>query len=578
MALDGITISALTKELKDTLLSGRITKIAQPEVDELLLTIKVLGKQYRLDISSGATLPLMYLTEDNKVNPMTAPNFCMLLRKHLNNAKIINIYQPGLERIINFEIEHYDEMGDLRSKLLIVELMGKHSNIIFTDMDGKIIDSIKRVSANVSSVREVLPGKTYFIPMTTSKLDPLTCDKSKFISTISSLALPLTRAILSSFTGISPIVAEEICYLAGIDSEKGSNVISQAELESLYNSFNKIINLVKTNSFNPCIIYDKGIPKEFNTFPLSVYEGNKTVSYDSVSLMLHDFYKEKNAVTRIRQKSTDLRKIVTTALEKDYKKYDLQEKQLKDTEKKDKYKIYGEMITTFGYNVLEGEKSFTCNNYYTGEDITIPLDDTIPVMDNAIKYFEKYSKLKRTAVALSDIVIETKNEIYHLESILNSIDIATSEDDLKEIKEEMIQSGYIRRKTSEKKAKYKSKPFHYISFDGFHLYVGKNNIQNEELTFKFANGGDLWFHSKTFPGSHVILKTEGKDVPDRAYEEAAKLAAYYSKGRNQDKVLIDYVERKQVKKVAGAKPGFVIYHTNYSMAITPDISNLTFVE
>lgn len=236
------------------------------------------------------------------------------------------------------------------------------------------------------------------------------------------------------------------------------------------------------------------------------------------------------------------------------------------------------MITTFGYNVLEGEKSFTCNNYYTGEDITIPLDDTIPVMDNAIKYFEKYSKLKRTAVALSDIVIETKNEIYHLESILNSIDIATSEDDLKEIKEEMIQSGYIRRKTSEKKAKYKSKPFHYISFDGFHLYVGKNNIQNEELTFKFANGGDLWFHSKTFPGSHVILKTEGKDVPDRAYEEAAKLAAYYSKGRNQDKVLIDYVERKQVKKVAGAKPGFVIYHTNYSMAITPDISNLTFVE
>lgn len=578
MALDGITISAIAKELKDNLLTGRITKIAQPEADELLLTIKVIGKQYRLDISSGATLPLIYLTEDNKISPLTAPNFCMLLRKHLNNAKIIDIYQPGLERIINFEIEHYDEMGDLKRKLLIVELMGKHSNIIFTDMDGKIIDSIKRISANISSIREVLPGKNYFIPMSTDKLNPLLVNKELFISKIKGMAMPVAKSILASFTGISPIIAEEICYNANIDSQLGSNLLNEIDLDGLYNSFSNIIDIIKSKSYSPNIIYENNIPKEFNTFPLSIYSNAVIKNYDSVSSMLCDFYKEKDSITRIRQKSADLRKIATTALEKDYKKYDLQQKQLNDTQKKDKFKIYGEMINTYGYSVEADATSFTCNNYYTGEDITIPLDNTISVMDNSKKYFEKYNKLKRTAAALGDIVIETKDEISHLESILNSIDIATHEDDLKEIKEEMILSGYIRRKSGEKKVKYKSKPFHYISSDGFHMYVGKNNIQNDELTFKFANGGDWWFHSKTFPGSHVIVKTEGQKLPDKTFEEAAQLAAYYSKGKDQDKVLIDYVERKQVKKVAGAKPGFVIYHTNYSMAIAPDISSITLVD
>ncbi len=581
MALDGLTIHALVDELKNCLNGGRLLKISQPENDELQLTIRVEKEQYKLLISAGASLPLMYITEGSKSSPLTAPNFCMLLRKHLNNAKIIDIYQPGLERIINIKVEHYNDMGDLCYKLIIVELMGKYSNIIITDLEGKIVDSIKHISANVSSVREVLPGRTYFIPDTTNKKNPLETSKAVFISTICESSLPASKAIYTSFTGISPVIAEEICFRSNIDSEKPANVLDTMELEALYNTFDDIIECVKLNKFQPNIIYTMDgqdlIPKEFAPFTLSLYSDDKSkVAYiDSISQVLEQFYSKKSAVTRIRQKSYDLRRIVQTTLEKDYKKYEIQSKQIKDSEKKDKYKIYGELITAFGYGLEPNATSLIAQNYYDdNKEITIPLDKDLSPMENAKKYFEKYSKLKRTAEAMESIIIETKEEISHLESIMNALDIAVTEDDLKQIKEELIQAGYIKRKSSDKKAKYTSKPFHYVSSDGYDMYVGKNNIQNEELTFKVANGGDWWFHSKNFPGSHVIVKTNGDELPDRTFEEAASLAAYYSKGREQEKVEIDYIQRKHIKKVAGSKPGFVIYHTNYSMAIAPNINNL----
>ena len=290
--------------------------------------------------------------------------------------------------------------------------------------------------------------------------------------------------------------------------------------------------------------------------------------------MLERYYEEKNVLTKIRQKSADLRKIVQTALERNIKKYDLQKKQMQDTEKREKYRIYGELLNTYGYDVEPGAKSMEALNYYTNEMITIPLDDTLTPSENAKKYFDKYGKLKRTFEALSDLTIEVKQEIEHLESIAAALDIALQEEDLVQIKEELIESGYIRRKGGNKKAKITSKPFHYISSDGFHIYVGKNNYQNDELTFKTATGNDWWFHAKGMPGSHVIVKTEGKELPDRTFEEAARLAAYYSKGREQEKVEIDYLQKKNVKKPNGAKPGFVIYYTNFSMAIDSDISGL----
>ena len=459
--------------------------------------------------------------------------------------------------------------------------MGKYSNIIVTDLDGKIVDSIKHISANVSSVREVLPGRTYFIPDTMNKMNPLEVSKDEFITAIKASSLSTSKAIYTSFTGISPVIGEEICYRSNIDSEKPANVLENSELEALYSSFDDMMECVKLNKFQPNIIYTMDgqdlIPKEFAPFTLSLYSDDKSqVTYiDSVSQVLEQFYSKKSAVTRIRQKSYDIRRIVQTTLEKDYKKYEIQSKQFKDTEKKDKYKVYGELITAFGYGLEPNATSLVAQNYYDdNKEITIPLDKDLTPMENAKKYFEKYNKLKRTAEALESIIIETEEEISHLESIMNALDIAVSEDDLKQIKEELIQSGYIRRKSSDKKAKFVSKPFHYVSSDGYDIFVGKNNIQNEELTFKVANGGDWWFHSKSFPGSHVIVKTNGDELPDNTFEEAARLAAYYSKGREQDKVEIDYIQRKHIKKVAGSKPGFVIYHTNYSMAIEPNISNI----
>lgn len=574
MAFDGITVSNIVKECNDCLIGSRIYKIAQPEADELLLTLKTEQGQKRLFISAGASLPLIYLTENNKPSPMTAPNFCMLLRKHIQNGRITGISQPGLERVIRIDIEHLDDLNDLCKKTLIVEIMGKHSNIIFCNEDNKIIDSIKHISGMVSSVREVLPGRDYFIPETQNKWDPLTSDKDTFLSCIFEKAVPLYKALYSTYTGLSPVIAQEICFRAGLDADRPATSFEQADRDNLYHAFSALIADVKNKNFSPNIVYENKSPVEFASLTLTMYNTGDSASYGSICALLEQYYAQKNAVTRIRQKSVDLRRIVQTALERNVKKYDLQLRQMKDTEKRDKYKIYGELLNTYGYGVEEGAKSMEALNYYTDEMITVPLDPLLTPSENAKKYFDKYGKLKRTHEALSELTVEVKQEIRHLESILTALDIALLEEDLVQIKEELTETGYIRKKGNAKKQKVTSKPFHYVSSDGFHMYVGKNNFQNDELTFKFATGNDWWFHSKTYPGSHVIVKTNGEELPDSTFEEAARLAAHYSKGRDQEKVEIDYTEKKNVKKPNGAKPGFVVYYTNYSMIIDSDISGI----
>nr|WP_296834195.1 NFACT RNA binding domain-containing protein [uncultured Marvinbryantia sp.] len=574
MALDGIVISAMVQELKSCILGGRISKIAQPEPDELMLTIKNERKNYRLLISAGASLPLIYFTETNKPGPLTAPNFCMLLRKHISGGKILDVRQPGLERIIHFDIEHLNELGDVCQKTLTVEIMGKHSNIIFCSPDGTIIDSIKHISSQVSSVREVLPGRRYFIPDTQSKLDPFSVTLDAFTQAVSGKPMPLAKAIYTTFTGISPLIAEELCHRASLESARSANSFSENELLHLFRQFELLIDSVKEHEFTPCIFTRGSEPVEFSVLPLTMYSDLPGTPCKSVSEMLETYYAAKNTITRIRQKSVDLRKIVQTSLDRERKKYDLQQKQLKDTEKRDKYRVYGELINTYGYGLEPGVKKFTALNYYTNEEVTIPLDETLTPQENAKKYFDKYSKQKRTYEHLSGLIHETEDEISHLESISTALDIALSEEDLVQIKEELVQYGYIRRHAGAKRVKITSKPFHYISSDGFHIYVGKNNYQNEELTFKFATGNDWWFHAKGAPGSHVIVKANNEMPPDSTFEEAARLAAYYSKNRAAEKVEIDYVEKKHVKKVNGAKPGFVIYHTNYSMVIDSDIRGI----
>jgi len=581
MAFDGITVANIVYELNNTLKEGRISKIAQPENDELIINIKCVGRiQKKLLLSANAGLPLVYFTEESKQSPMTAPNFCMLLRKHLSGARIISVSQFGFERVIIFELEHLDEMGDLCKKYLIVELMGKHSNIIFCEKNEQdeliIIDSIKRINGFVSSVREVLPGKTYFIPNTMDKNDPLDFNP-EIMNNIISKPMPVYKAIYSTLTGFSPVAAIEICTRAGIDSEIPTDGLDNNKRFELYNALELFINEIKNHNFVPNIAYNNNEPVEFAVFELTSYRDLRNVTYDNVSEMLEHFYSEKDKYARIRQKSADLRKIVSTALGRIQKKLELQEKQFKSTDKRDKYRIYGELLTTFGYNASKGDREITCNNYYTGEDITIPLNTELSPIDNAKKYFERYSKLKRTYEALVVQLEDTKNELSHLESISNSLEIATNEADLIAIKEELIVAGYIRRQANVKKKQQKppaSNPLHYISSDGFDIYVGKNNYQNDELTFGMQGENDWWFHSKGIAGSHVVLRSGGREITDITFEEAASLAAYYSKGKESGKVEIDYTELRNVKKPKGSKPGFVVYYTNYSMMATTDISSL----
>lgn len=580
MAFDGITVAAIVAELKEELNGTRINKIQQTESDELMLTMKGNSKTLRLCMSANASLPLLYLAGESKPAPLNAPAFCMLLRKHLNNARVVDITQPDFERVIDFTLEHLDEMGDICRKHLMVEIMGKHSNIIFVDDAGMILDSIKRISAGVSSVREVLPGREYFIPKTADKRNPLQMQSAEAIVERMELLPPDTDAaklIFGAFTGISPAASYDCCAKAGVDPGKPGSSLSREELCSLSEEVFHLFQRIAAGSFAPEIYYENGSPKEYSMLPLSTFPEKR--AFDSPSALIEYYYREKNASSRMKQKSVDLRKIVSTHLERNVKKLDLQDKQMKDANDRENDKLYGELLTAYAYSIVSGSKSAEVLNYYTNETVRIALDDTLSIPANAKKYYDRYTKKKRTSEALSVQMEETKSEIEHLSNVMNAIAIATSEEDLKAIKEELIDWGYIRRKPGEKKAKVVSKPWHYISRDGFDLYVGRNNYQNDELSFKMATGNDWWFHAKKTPGSHVILKTpvgmNPEEIPDATFEDAARLAAFYSTAKEQGKAEIDYLKKKDLKKPAGAKPGFVVYYTNFSMTVPTNIDGIT---
>jgi predicted ribosome quality control (RQC) complex YloA/Tae2 family protein len=582
MAFDGITTAALCSELNKRLSGGRISKVAQPESDELQITVNTPEGNLKLLLSADASLPLVYITENSKKSPLNAPNFCMVLRKRLQGGRIISVSQPGLERAIRIDAEHLDEMGDVKRVSLVTEIMGKHSNIILTEDDNgceRIIDSIKHVSLAVSSVREVLPGREYFIPNTMEKADLLASSAEDIKKILASYPGPVFKGIYTSFTGLSPLAAHEMAFDAGVDGDAPTASLSDEEMGKLVSALVSMKERILAGDFSPCIAYTGGKPQEYAAFPLDMYRGpeDSVTPIDSMSTVLEKYYSEKQSLVRMNQKSSDLKRLVKTLIERDSHTLDEQTRQLQKTEDRDKYRIWGELLNAFGYSAEPGAKEITVDNYYTNEKETIPLDPTLSAQEIAVRYFDRYTKLKRTAEALAVQTENVKERIGHLESILASIGIAESEEDLAWIRRELSDAGYVKEHVQKgKPVKLKGEPYHYISSDGYDIYVGRNNIQNDQLTFKFAVGADWWFHAKKIPGSHVVLKVKepGEELPDRAFEEAAALAAYYSAGREQSKVDIDYVLKKEVKKPSGAKPGFVVYYTNYSMTISPDISAL----
>ena len=571
MALDALSVRCLAKEINAIAEDGRIDKIYQPEKDEITLGIRTRGGSYTLVLSAGSANPRVHFTDKKKKNPISAPLFCMLLRKHLGGAKIKQVRQVGFERIIVIDAESYDELGDLTVKHLIIEIMGRHSNIILTNDQMRIIDSVKHVDITVSSVRQVLPGITYEPPPAQDKI-PL----SEYAG--EELSLPvgmLSRALIGTVSGISPLTAREIIYEAFGVADMHTGELT--DREKLYRAVEAFRRKMENDDFSPCIIKDNSAKKivDFSSVYIKQYEGLMEIEkYETLNSLLDSFYSERDALERMKQKSADITKLLGTLLERAYKKRLILEGTINDAKNKDTYKMYGDLLTANVYAIERGAKFTELDNFYDPEykKVKINLDENLTAAENAQRYYKKYNKCKTAEIEAKLQQKENEFKIEYLESTLCSLDNCESEDDINAIRQELAEEGYLKKAFGGKnKKQIKSKPMHFVSKDGFDIYVGKNNTQNDELTLRFANSGDLWFHTKQIHGSHVIIKLGiDKDVPDSTILQAAQLAAYYSKARESNQVPVDYTTVKNVKKPKGAKPGMVIYDFYNTVYVTPE--------
>ncbi len=592
MAFDGFCIKRIVYEYNELFKDARISKIIQNNNFDIVFVIKKGKDTYNLFASANPSMSYTYLVKDKGEAPSAALNFCMILRKYLANGKILNVAQKGNERIIVFEIEHLDEMGDLSVKKLIFELMGKHSNIILTDENDVILDSIKRVSVLTSSLREVLPKKEYFFPSDLKKINPFEADVKKEIeSKIDSMTdeekskLSVSNLLIGLFEGVSKNFAKEILFRSNVSDEK-INVVNKSATDAICDSFE--ILLKECRSFDRFFEYKKDSKiYDYSSFEMK----HLNESYDSkefTDLYLCEylalFYSEKHDQNVILQKSNDIVNLLNSHISKNKKKEAEWEKELILCENKDELKKYGELLKAYSHSVQRG-KSARVLDYYTGEEIDIPLDENKTVIENSNRYFNEYSKSKRREVKINELLDETKKETKYFEDLLLYISLSENTSDINQIRSELYNKGYIKKNLLVKEKKKTSSIKHYIYDNNYHIYVGKNNIQNEEVTFKIATGNDWWFHAKGIAGSHVIVKSDKDnsatewDMPDEMFELCGALAAINSSHSGLSKVEIDYTRKKHIKKPAEGEKGMVIYHTYYSLVAIPDISrfNLTSV-
>ncbi|MDR1704225.1 MAG: NFACT family protein [Clostridiales bacterium] len=579
MALDGIAVAHIVHELRKTLLGGKVEKIHQPETDEIIMSVKRDGIR-RLLISANAQGPRLHLTAIPKENPMTAPLFCMVLRKHLMGGRIVDIAQgEGFERVVNIDIEAVSEMGEMTRNRLSAEIMGKHSNIILIGTDGVILDSIKHINHEKSSLREVLPGRVFTPPPEQDKVNPAAVpgDFPGFAERLSSSGVSVHKHLHTAYMGISPATASEMQHRAGLAPDASSVGLNEEGVKSLYAAFCEIVEDAVTGVFNGELVLDgQDVPVQFAPFALTMYgEGRKPTS--SMSALLEDYYGERDQNVRVNQKSQDLRRLISQNIERCVRKHDTHERTLREIENRDVHRLYGELLTANLYRLSQGMTEVSLEDYNAadGSSVTIQLDARLTPTQNAQRWYKLYNKEKRAFEALKDQIKQNAADLNYLESVMVSVGNATGEADLNEIREELAEQGFVKRKnilTAKRAKKHKeTAPLTFTSSDGFLILVGKNNRQNDELTMKDAEPADIWLHTKDIPGSHVIIKAGGKTVPDRTLEEAAKLAAYHSKARAGSLVPVDYALRKYVKKPGGAKPGAVIYTNQKTAFVKPEI-------
>lgn len=580
MALDTITINKLIDEFEQELANSRIDKIYQPEKDEILLNIKSLKNSYKLVISANSSQPRIHFTKVQKENPKTAPLFCMLLRKHLQSGRIVEIKQIDFERIIRFDIESYNEFGDLTTKYLFCEIMGRNSNIILTKDDLTIIDCIKHIDFSVSTVRQLLPGLIYSPPPAQNKTPILSEEINNVNLSFKSCGQTPEKEIMSEISGISPLISREIVARA-----VGKNNFDCSELnDEMRKNLNSELKKIKAEKTNPCVIYEKTSGKIIDFSPVDIMQYSKLAEkkyFENINEMLDDYYFERDSLERMKQKSADLVHLLNTNIERTSKKISILKKTLDDAKKKEEYKIKGDLLTANLYAFSQGDKEVKVQNYYSEnyDEILIALNPMLTPSQNSQKYYKLYQKAKNAEIESEKQLKNALSDLDYFESTLMLVHNISNEADLLEIKNELVDLGYIKKqKKKGKSEKITSKPHHYISSDGFDIYVGKNNTQNDYLTLRFANSQDMWFHTKKIHGSHTIIKLGiNKEIPPTTIKEAAELAAYYSKGRESSNIPVDYTLIKNVKKPNGAKPGMVIYdfyNTIYVTPTTPDIEKV----
>lgn len=560
MAFDGIVTGAIVQELKEKLTGQRIDKIYQQEKDEILLLIR----KNKLLISSSGSIPRIYLTAESKENPLSAPMFCMVLRKHLVGARINDIVQFGNDRVIRIDFDAKNDFSEVVKKSLIVEIMGKHSNIILIEEDGTIIDSIKHVSEAMSRVRQVLPHLPYEYIEPTDKLEPKNVEYEEILELLNNAegSKVISNFLFSSFIGFSKTVGLEICYRADVDPSYPTSALSDEEKKSLAKAAFELIQEVKNRQYHNRVYSDGDRIIDFHSIELKSLEGSDVKNFNTPSEMLDFQYSKLDLNDRMGQKSQSIRKLISGKLTKLRSKEQNLASDLEESKDREQYKIYADLLSANLHQISGGMSSIVLNNFYSEdyEELEIPLDIKLSGPQNAQKYYKRYAKLKNAELEVAKQIEETVAEAEYLESILSAIELTENVQDIEDIKAELIEQGYIKRNQkkgiSRKKAEQSIKEYEY---EGYRILLGRNNKENDKITFKMANRNDLWLHAKNIPGSHVLIISNGHDIPDEVIEYAAEIAAYNSKGRNSGNIEIDYTEKMYVKRHPANKPGLVNY-------------------
>ena len=570
MALDALFLSHLARELNDKLSLARIDKIHQPEKDEIVANVRGMGENCRLLLSAGASYPRVHLTGKIRENPQTPPMFCMLLRKYFAGGRIISVTQPNLERIIDIAVEVNDEMGVASKKIITVELMGRYSNIVLRDADDRILDSLKRIDFDTSERHQVLPGLFYELPPAQDKLDARKLSRAEILNLIidDNSEVTIDKWVISKFLGFAPLTAREVSFRAC-----GNTDIHLCKLDiEVKERVASAVFDIATGECVPTILLDGNKPVDFSFCDITQYDGHyKKERVLNLSLLLDMFYSKRDNDERIRSKSQALLKTVKNACARVERKLWTQKKEIQEAEGREKYREYGDIITANIYRLNRGDDKLIAENFFSEncEQIEIKLDIRLTPQQNAAKYYKNYHRMKNAEIYLNEQIAKGEEELAYLDSVMQMLTQAEGERDIAEIREELAEAGYLRAQQSKRKNRPLS-PREFLSSDGFRIYAGRNNKQNDLLTLKSAMKGDLWLHTQKIPGSHVIVECSGRELPDRTYTEAAMIAAYYSRAKESSMVPVDYTQVRNVKKPPGSKPGMVTYDKYYTAYVTPD--------